>query len=85
MPMQNGPRSGRRSALPLTITILVVLGVIAVSLSGFYADFLWFRSVDYLEVWQTTFFTRATLFIITGALTALIVIARSSGICPAKH
>jgi len=75
MPMQNGPRSGRRSALPLTITILVVLGVIAVSLSGFYADFLWFRSVDYLEVWQTTFFTRSALFLMTGALTALIVIA----------
>ena len=73
--MSNGPRSGRRSALPLTISILVVLGVIAVSLSSFYADFLWFRSVDYLQVWQTTFFTRATLFILTGLITALLVIA----------
>jgi uncharacterized protein len=75
MPMPNGPRSGRRSSLPLTISILVVLGVIAVSLSGFYADFLWFRSVDFLEVWQTTLFTRATLFAITGGLTALLVLA----------
>jgi len=73
--MPNGPRGGRRNSLPLTITILVVLGVIAVSLSGFYADFLWFRSVDFLEVWQTTLFTRATLFVITGGLTALLVIA----------
>jgi len=75
MPMPNGPRSGRRSSLPLTISILVVLGVIAVSLSGFYADFLWFRSVDFLEVWQTTLFTRAALFAITGGLTALLVLA----------
>ena len=73
--MPNGPRGGRRNSLPLTITILVVLGVFAVSLSGFYADFLWFRSVDFLEVWQTTLFTRATLFVITGGLTALLVIA----------
>ena len=83
MPMQGGQpggrpggrRGGRRSSLPLTITILAVLGFISVSLSGFYADFLWFRSVNFLEVWQTTLLTRATLFLITGALTALLVVA----------
>jgi len=66
-----GPR--RIGALPLTVIILTVLAVILVSLSGFYADFLWFQSVDYSEVWTTLLTTRITLFFIFGFLTSLII------------
>ena len=66
-----GPR--RIGALPLTVIILTVLAVILVSLSGFYADFLWFRSVDYSEVWTTLLTTRIALFFIFGLLTSLII------------
>ncbi|MEY5018409.1 MAG: hypothetical protein RJB54_327, partial [Actinomycetota bacterium] len=68
-----GPR--KIGALPLTIIILTVLAVILVSLSGFYADFLWFRSVDYSDVWTTLLTTRVTLFFIFGFLTSLIITA----------
>ncbi|MEY3156590.1 MAG: hypothetical protein RL257_610, partial [Actinomycetota bacterium] len=68
-----GPR--KIGALPLTIIILTVLAVILVSLSGFYADFLWFRSVDYSNVWTTLLTTRVTLFLIFGFLTSLIITA----------
>jgi uncharacterized membrane protein (UPF0182 family) len=68
-----GPR--RIGALPLTIVILTVIAVILVSLSGFYADFLWFRSVDYSDVWTTLLSTRIVLFVIFGLLTSLIITA----------
>ena len=68
-----GPR--RIGALPLTIVILTVIAVILVSLSGFYADFLWFRSVDYSNVWTTLLSTRIVLFFIFGLLTSLIITA----------
>ena len=59
--------------LGLTIISLVVLSVILVSLSGFYADLLWFRSVDFVTVWKKVLFTKAELFILFGLLTSLIV------------
>ena len=68
-----GPR--KIGALPLTVIILTVLAVILVSLSGFYADLLWFRSVDYSDVWTTLLTTRVTLFFIFGFLTSLIITA----------
>ena len=68
-----GPR--RIGALPLTIVILTVIAVVLVSLSGFYADFLWFRSVDYSNVWTTLLSTRIVLFFIFGFLTSLIITA----------
>ena len=33
----------RRGPLPLTITVLVLLSIALVSMSGFYADWLWFN------------------------------------------
>ena len=56
--------------LGLTIISLVVLSVILVSLSGFYADLLWFRSVDFVTVWKKVLFTKAELFILFGLLTS---------------
>ena len=68
---------GRRRISPLTITfiILFILASILVSLSGFYADLLWFRSVDYVDVWQTTLFTKISLFLGFGFITALFISA----------
>lgn len=71
----NGGQRPKIGALPLTVIILTVLAVILVSLSGFYADFLWFRSVDYSQVWTTLLTTRITLFFIFGLLTSLIITA----------
>ena len=64
---------GRRRISPLTITfiILFIFASILVSLSGFYADLLWFRSVDYVNVWQTSLFTKIFLFLGFGFVTAL--------------
>ena len=64
----------RRGPLPLTITILVLLSIALVSLSGFYADWLWFNSVSFTKVWQTTLFTKAWLFVLFGFVTALVII-----------
>jgi len=66
---------GRRRISPLTITFIVlfVLSSILISLSGFYADLLWFRSVGFVDVWQTTLFTKISLFIGFGLATAAII------------
>jgi uncharacterized membrane protein (UPF0182 family) len=63
----------RRSPLAITLIALFIAGGILVSISSFYADLLWFRSVGYQSVWQTTLFTKATLFMVVGLITALVV------------
>ncbi|MGI9171224.1 MAG: UPF0182 family membrane protein [Candidatus Nanopelagicus sp.] len=66
---------GRRRVSPLTITFIVIfiLTSILFSLSGFYADLLWFRSVGYVDVWQTSLFTKIYLFVGFGLATAAII------------
>jgi len=64
---------GRKSPLALTIGILVILGGIFTAASGFYADWLWFKSVNYTKTWSTILGTKAILFVITGLITALLV------------
>ena len=44
------------------------------ALSGFYADWLWFKSVNFTSTWSTILGTKALLFIVTGLLTATIVL-----------
>ena len=61
--------------LPITIAILAVLAVVLVSLSGFYVDLLWFRSVDYSSVWSTMVVTKIALFFVFGLLTSAIIMA----------
>ena len=63
----------RRGPLPIVIAILVVASVAVVSLSGFYADWLWFKSVDFTEVWSTILLTKATVFVVAGFATSLII------------
>ena len=74
-PRRNPGERRRIGALPLTIAILTVIAVILVSLSGFYVDYLWFRSVEYSEVWTKLLTTRATLFAIFGLLTSLLIVS----------
>jgi len=68
---------GRRRVSPLTITavVLFILASVLVSSSGFYADLLWYRSVGFVSVWQTTLFTKIYLFIGFGFITALFILA----------
>ena len=65
---------GRRSPLALTVGILVVLSGILLSLSGFYADWLWFKSVAFTSVWTTVLATKIYLFVVAGALTSAIIL-----------
>jgi len=71
--MPNIPKNRR----PLIITVAIVLAIVLtlVSLSGFYADWLWFQSVHFTNVWRTVLTTKASLFFVFGALTSLIIIA----------
>jgi uncharacterized membrane protein (UPF0182 family) len=66
---------GRKSPLTLTFGILVVIGVLFTALSGFYADWLWFKSVDFTSTWSTILGTKVLLFVVTGLLTSSIVLA----------
>jgi uncharacterized membrane protein (UPF0182 family) len=65
----------RKSPLTLTVGILVVLGVLFTALSGFYADWLWFKSVDFTSTWSTILGTKIFLFVVTGLFTASVVLA----------
>jgi uncharacterized membrane protein (UPF0182 family) len=64
---------GRKSPLTLTIGILVVLVVVFTAVSGFYADWLWFKSVNFTSTWSTILGTKIFLFLITGLITSLFV------------
>jgi uncharacterized membrane protein (UPF0182 family) len=63
----------RRGPLPIVIGILVVASIALVSLSGFYADWLWFKSVDFTEVWSTILLTKAAVFVVAGLATSIII------------
>ena len=64
----------RRSPLAITLIVLAVAAGILVSISSFYADLLWFKSVGYQSVWRTTLFTKGFLFVTVGLVTAAIVL-----------
>ncbi len=75
---QRGNTGGERrkvGPLPITIGALIVIIGILISLSGFYADVLWFRSVHFSSVWRTTLATKAELFVLFGLATSLLVVA----------
>ena len=66
-------RPKRPGPLALTAIVLVILGSVLVGLSGFYADLLWFRSVDFQSVWSTVLVTKASLFVFFGLITSLFI------------
>ena len=67
--------NGKRRVSPLTITFIVlfILSSVLISLSGFYADLLWFRSVGFVYVWQTSLFTKIYLFFGFGLITSAVI------------
>ena len=64
----------RLGPLQITIAILVVISLALVSLSGFYADWLWFKSVDFTSVWSTVLVTKVVLFVAAGLFTATLIL-----------
>ncbi|HEY4898621.1 MAG TPA: UPF0182 family protein, partial [Candidatus Nanopelagicaceae bacterium] len=81
-PFNNGrpPRSPRtpgerRGIGPfgLVIIALVIIIAILVSLTGFYTDLLWFRSVSFTSVWSKTLVTKIELFIAFGLITSAFI------------
>ena len=62
-----------RSPLVITAAILVALGAIVTYFSGFYIDWLWFKSVDFTSVWSTVLLTKLQLFLIVGLLTSATI------------
>lgn len=78
-PFANSPRPQsplrpkRPGPLALTAIALAVIGSVLVGMSGFYADLLWFRSVDFQSVWSTVLVTKVSLFIFFGLITSLFI------------
>ena len=62
-----------RTPLAITIGILVALGAIFLSLSGFYIDWLWFKSVDFTAVWSKVLTTKIELFFIAGLISSIVI------------
>ena len=62
-----------RAPLAITAGLLAVIGAIIVSFSGYYIDWLWFKSVDFTSVWTTVLTTRIQLFLIVGLFTSTII------------
>ena len=62
-----------RSPLVITAAILVALGALVTYFSGYYIDWLWFKSVDATSVWSTVLATKIQLFVIVGFLTSATI------------
>ena len=62
-----------RNPLVITAAILFALGVLVAYFSGFYIDWLWFKSVDFTTVWSTVLVTKIQLFLIVGLITSLVI------------
>jgi len=62
-----------RSALVITAGILVALGALFTYISGYYVDWLWFKSVDFTSVWSTVLTTKIELFLLVGIVTSLVI------------
>ena len=62
-----------RTPLAITVGLLVAVGAVFVSLSGFYIDWLWFKSVDFTSVWSKILTTKVELFLITGLISSLVI------------
>ncbi len=57
----------------MTLGVLAVLGMAFTMFSGFWTDWLWYRSVDYSSVFTTTLSTKIGLFFVFGLLMAAAV------------
>ncbi|WP_448318323.1 UPF0182 family membrane protein [Streptomyces sp. CO7] len=68
-----GRPSRRSRTLLMTLGVLAVLGMAFTMFSGFWTDWLWYRSVDYSSVFTTTLSTKIGLFFVFGLLMAAAV------------
>ncbi|MDW4908246.1 UPF0182 family protein [Streptomyces sp. ADMS] len=68
-----GRPSRRVRTLLMTLGVLAVLGMAFIMFAGFWADWLWYRSVDYSSVFTTTLWTKIGLFFVFGLLMAAAV------------
>ena len=64
-----------RKPLNITLGIIAVLGILIARSSGFYIDWLWFKSVGFTSVWSTVLITKITLFVVVGLITSLFISA----------
>ena len=62
-----------RKPLNITVGIIALLGFAIFSSSGFYIDWLWFKSVGFTAVWSTVLTTKITLFVVVGLITSLFI------------
>ena len=62
-----------RKPLNITVGIIALLGFAIFSSSGFYIDWLWFKSVGFTSVWSTVLTTKITLFVVVGLITSLFI------------
>ena len=62
-----------RSPLVITAGILVALGALFTYFSGYYVDWLWFKSVDFTSVWSTVLTTKIELFLLVGLVTSSVI------------
>ena len=62
-----------RSPLFITAGILVALGALFTYISGYYVDWLWFKSVDFTSVWSKVLTTKLELFLLVGIITSLVI------------
>ncbi|MBE7323543.1 UPF0182 family protein [Nocardioides sp. Y6] len=72
-PVAPGPPQKRSRALVVTAVVLLVGFLLLTAFSSFWTERLWFASVDYSGVFTTLVLTRVGLFVVFGALMALVV------------
>ncbi|MFM8926777.1 MAG: UPF0182 family protein, partial [Rhodoluna sp.] len=63
----------KRAPLVISLGIVVLLGIILVSASGFYTDVLWFDQLGFLNVFTTQLWAQAMVFVVASVLSALLV------------
>ncbi|HEV7204112.1 MAG TPA: UPF0182 family protein [Jatrophihabitans sp.] len=64
----------RRAKIALSVVgILIVLLIVLVNLSGVYINYLWFGELGHRGVYSTVLWTKVVLFLVFGALMALII------------
>ncbi|WP_374999958.1 UPF0182 family protein [Aeromicrobium sp. CTD01-1L150] len=73
-PSGGGGVDRRRRVLVPTLVTLAVLLFLGSIFMNVYTDRLWFRSVEYTQVWNTLLITRVGMFLVLGLLFALFVV-----------
>lgn len=68
-----GRPSKRARNILLTVAALAVLAILFAIFSGFWTDWLWFRSLGFSSVYTTKLWTQIGLFLAFGVLMAVIV------------